>query len=293
MQIRQLEYFVSLCETLNFTRTAEEFYVSQTAVTQQIHALKEELGALLFHRTRRMVEMTPAGEQLYDDAKLILRQLRDAEMRVRQVKNVVSGSLKIGILTGYAQYGMARALHAFHAALPDVTLSFLTGSSPELYRALELGTIDLAVVHSYPQRSGEFLCAASRRFPIVAVCAPDDPLAKKSVVCAADLTGRPSCLLHSQRDNSGESAAIRSFYRKIGIVPEAAYESDDIAAVMLAAAAGLGYALMPGYFTDALQGSEALTVRPLAGQEQAIEVALLYRPDSPNPLIPRFLEIYQ
>lgn len=67
MQIRQLEYFVAVAEQLNFTKAAKQFYISQTAVTLQIKALEEELGVVLFYRTNRKVELTPAGKTFLDE----------------------------------------------------------------------------------------------------------------------------------------------------------------------------------------------------------------------------------
>ena len=73
MQLRQLEYFIAVAEHLNFTKAAQQFYISQTAVTLQIKALEEELGVTLFHRSNRKVELTPAGKTFLEDANAILR----------------------------------------------------------------------------------------------------------------------------------------------------------------------------------------------------------------------------
>ena len=91
MQIRQLEYFLAVCEHLNFTKAARQFYISQTAVSLQIQTLEEELGVRLFNRTNRRVELTPAGRTFQEDARAILRRTKDAMERARRADTVLTG----------------------------------------------------------------------------------------------------------------------------------------------------------------------------------------------------------
>ena len=146
MQIRQLEYFLSLCKTLNFTRTAEAFFVSQTAVTQAIKALETELGTPLFIRTKRNVTLTPAGELLREDAGIILQQIAAAETRVRSASADMTGSLRIGFVAGYEHEGLVEALHTFHTIYPEVKLSVETESGDVLWRKLEADGLECRVI---------------------------------------------------------------------------------------------------------------------------------------------------
>ena len=65
MNLKQFEYFIKIAENKNFTRTAEEMFISQPALSQQIRSLEEEFGFSLFYRTNKLVELTPAGEYFY------------------------------------------------------------------------------------------------------------------------------------------------------------------------------------------------------------------------------------
>ena len=78
MNLKQLEYFVSVAETLNFTRAARKCFISQTAMTQQIRALEESIGVLLFIRDKHHVELTPAGRVFMYEAKAILSRSEEA-----------------------------------------------------------------------------------------------------------------------------------------------------------------------------------------------------------------------
>ena len=75
MNIKQLEYFVDLSETLNFTKTAQNFYISQTAITKQIQCLEDDLGIPLFHRTKKCVSLTSEGRSYLPYAKKILEDI--------------------------------------------------------------------------------------------------------------------------------------------------------------------------------------------------------------------------
>ena len=78
MTSRQLEYFLAVARYLNFTRAAEALYVSQTAITRQIQVLEEEVGAQLFFRTKKQVQLTAAGQVFLTEARAILERTRSA-----------------------------------------------------------------------------------------------------------------------------------------------------------------------------------------------------------------------
>lgn len=84
MNTKQLEYFISVAENLSFTKTAEKFYISQTAVTQQIKALEEQINVTLFTRSKRHVELTPAGKVFLSEARTIIKNINDAIAKTQQ-----------------------------------------------------------------------------------------------------------------------------------------------------------------------------------------------------------------
>ena len=290
MQIRQLEYFVSLCDTLNFTRTAEAFYVSQTAVTQQIKVLEEELNTKLFERTRRSVSVTPAGRMLYDDARLIIRHMREAETRVRSLADNVRGTLRIGSLRGFEEEWYVTALHDFHTRMPGVQLSFVRGSSSELYRALRSGMVDVIFVLRFWENRKDLDFWPLDGYPLLVVCREDHPLADLPAIHPKDLEGYPMVMIHTAADDSGEDVVIKRFFREAGFTPEIVFRSEDIGTNMLAVSAGLGYALIPSYLGGHIQTSMHLVTRPMIGHETALQAAAVWNRDNENPLIAKLLE---
>ena len=91
MNTQQLESFLSVAEHLNFARAAEALNITQSAVSRQIHALENELGTKLFHRTSRSVVLTPSGVIFYEDAKNFMGSLRIATTKIgKKRKHTVS-----------------------------------------------------------------------------------------------------------------------------------------------------------------------------------------------------------
>ena len=98
MNIKQLEYFVDLSETLNFTKTAQNFYISQTAITKQIQCLEDDLGIPLFHRTKKCVSLTSEGRSYLPYAKKILEDIDLSYKVIEEYQKGNQGSISIGFI---------------------------------------------------------------------------------------------------------------------------------------------------------------------------------------------------
>ena len=96
MNINQLKYFISVAEYRSFTKAANQFYISQTAITQQIQALEESMGVTLIDRSRRPIMLTPAGNVFLNEARAILERMDMAVSRVRDASTGLVGTLRIG-----------------------------------------------------------------------------------------------------------------------------------------------------------------------------------------------------
>ena len=101
MNINQLRYFVSAAENRSFTKAAAQYYISQTAVTQQIQALEYTVGVALFDRSSRPISLTPAGKLFLADAKAILERINHSINRVQEASVGFVGNLRIGYTKGY------------------------------------------------------------------------------------------------------------------------------------------------------------------------------------------------
>src|SRR4051812_19137177 len=96
MELRHLRYFVAVAEELSFTRAAERLHIGQPPLSQQVQALEEEIGAILFDRTRRSIRLTEAGRIFLEDAQRVLAMASGAAATARRVQKGEIGQLKIG-----------------------------------------------------------------------------------------------------------------------------------------------------------------------------------------------------
>ena len=101
MNTNQLRYFVTAAECRSFTKAADQFYITQTAITQQIRALEDSLGVPLFDRSSRPISLTPAGSAFLSDARSILGRIDQAVNRIQEVSTGMVGTLRIGYTKGF------------------------------------------------------------------------------------------------------------------------------------------------------------------------------------------------
>src|ERR1051326_4130301 len=146
MEMHQLTYFESVSRHLHFTRAAEELNVAQPAVSQQIRKLEAELGAPLFHRMKRHVALTEAGETFLPHARAVLQRLEEARLEVQELSGLRKGRLAVGAPPSVGTHLLPRALAAFSRRHPGIALAFREAGSRTLVNLLENGDLDLAVV---------------------------------------------------------------------------------------------------------------------------------------------------
>ena len=136
MNRNQLRYFVAAAEHRSFTKAAEQYYISQTAVTQQIQQLEQSLGCELFDRSTRPVSLTSAGSAFLQDAKAILERMSRAQERVHDAATGLTGTLRVGYVRGYERSDLSTLMRHFHQKNSNVLISFYRCSTDVLAAGL-------------------------------------------------------------------------------------------------------------------------------------------------------------
>ncbi|UCI21586.1 LysR family transcriptional regulator [Mesorhizobium sp. B2-1-8] len=136
--------FVTVADKASMTAAANALHLTQGAVSQQVKRLEETLGCSLFERDRRGLRLTHSGERLFDKARRLL-SLND-EIWTDMVGTAVAGQVRLGVPYDLVGTLLAPVLKAYAEAYPQVEISLVCASSPELAAALAAGTIDLAVI---------------------------------------------------------------------------------------------------------------------------------------------------
>lgn len=292
MQMRQLTYFVAVCETLNFTKAAKRFYISQTAVTQQIKALETELGVQLFNRDNRHVTITPAGVSFLTDARRILAQVASAKERVQAANTAVLGTLRIGYVNGLEKTRLADWLNQFHQQYPNATFTLLRQNVAALYDAVLADQLDLVLNLNYTSQPIPHLkTKLLQHAALMAVFPMQHPLANQTMIRPAALKDYPLIDIEKHTSKYHEATTIMKFFTDAGFLPDVKYVSNDIENTILAVAAGLGYALLPAYFTQSLNLDDRVIALPIVGCEKALNIVAAWKPENTNPLLPYFLSL--
>ena len=287
MNQTQLRLFVAAAESRSFTKTAEQFFITQAAVTQHIQALETTLGCELFDRRRRPMQLTPSGKSFYEDAKQILRQMSAAASRTKEAAAGESGSLHIGFLKGYERSDFSLTARSFRRANPNTFLTFERKSSDQLAAGLMQGRFDLIYTWDSTnlRQSPEVEWRQADRIRLVAALYSAHPLAGRTKLTRAELRGEKLLYMSPSEDfdSYGDEAFIR-LYRAAGYRPDILYRSADLEVILTMVAAEEGISILPDYFTNKLVGADNLVFIPLRGVKEHEEIDVFWRRDNTNPL---------
>lgn len=290
MELRHLRYFVAVAEEGNIGRAAERLHMSQPPLTRQIALLERELGAQLFTRTNRGVELTNAGTVLLDDARRMLHLADQAADRAARAGAGVAGRLDVALF-GTGIFGaIPQLLRAFRAEAPDVKVVLHNMNKDEQVEALGHRTIDLAfnrVVQPPPGLTAETLLLER-----LYVAVPEGhPLEARTAIRLAELEGEPLVLFPSGPRPSFIDVVAR-MCRDTGFEPTVVAEVADVVHGIALVASGGAVALVP-------ESARNLRVpgvvhRPLTDSPQLhIELCCIYRTDDDSPVLRRLLESFR
>lgn len=246
MELRQIEYFVAVAEERHFTRAARRMHVAQSGLSASVRSLERELGAALFVRSTRRVELTDAGRALLAEARNTLHSLTAARDAVAAVQGLLRGSLSIGTIQCLPGLDMAAALARFRTAHPGVAVGLRQASSPELVEAVRNGELDVAFVSAPAAGTGAVATAPLTAESMVVSCGPDHPFAAAGAVSLADLATEtfvdfsPGWVTRDLTDDA---------LRAAGLARRVALQVDDVHSLLDLVAHGLGVALVPEHFT--------------------------------------------
>lgn len=276
-QLRQLEYFVAVAETLNFRRAADRTNTTQPTLSEQIKALEERLGVRLFERTTSRVVITAAGAEVLEIAKRMLRDAAEIRAITARRRKELSGLLRLGLPPTIGPYLMQRAAPAIHAHHPDLKL-YLREETPEaLQRSLEDGHLDV-IIAPLPIKSAEVSVHVLGREPLLVALGADHPLAKLDALSLADLEGVDILALGRGQQLHDTVAAL---CEEAGARLRHDFEGTSLDMLREMVIMGLGITFMPGlYAARELVTDPHIALRPLKGRDVSRPIAMAWRTSS-------------
>jgi len=146
MELRHLRYFVEVAQALNFTKAGQRLRVAQPALSRQIRQLEEEVGVRLLERTRRGVQMTPAGEAFLVEARAVLEQSVQAIQVAQQRGQGKAGQLNLGYVWGLFHSVVPQVVSRFRQVYPEVAVHLFDFTATQQAQAIAQGRLDLGFV---------------------------------------------------------------------------------------------------------------------------------------------------
>jgi DNA-binding transcriptional LysR family regulator len=289
MELRQLAYFVAVAEEGHFTRAAERVLVAQPAISQQIRRLEKELGEELFHRNKRTVRLSAAGRTFLPHARATLAAAARASGAVASMRDLVIGKLAVGVFQGAPEGLAAGLLGRFRRHCPGVEVWVSEDYSASLLDRVHRGELDAALTGLPPGKpapTGVSTIEVTTE-NLVAIVAPDDPLAVAGQVDLVRLRGQPLVTL-SRR--SSMRIEIDTACAKAGFQPRVVAEANHLRLLVELVAAGLGVSIVAPSVVPAQAGVAVLgLVRPVL----SVRSVLASRDPAISPATRAFLALAQ
>jgi LysR family transcriptional regulator, carnitine catabolism transcriptional activator len=273
LSTRELRAFVALAEQRSFTRAAALCHLSQPAFSALVRQLEVQIGARLFDRTTRSVELTAEGQALLEPARGLLRATAHAVADVRDHAARRRGRVALALLPSLAAGWLPPLLADFRAAHPGIELDVADVLSDDCVERVRSGRADLALA-STRRKAAELLTDpfCTDRFHLV--CRRDHALARgRGAVKLADLATHPVVQL-------SRSSSVRQ-YVEAAIYPmqlHSVLELDQLSTVAGMVRAGLGVTLVPSLTLFHFQHAD-LVSRPLAGGGPTRQLFVVRRAD--------------
>ena len=276
MEMQQVRYFVTLAQTLNFTRAADLCNVSQPALTRAIQQLEHEFGGPLFHRERNNTHLSELGRMMLPYLETVQASTQAAKAAARSAKKIENVTMTLGAMCTIGPQLVADLIVKFQAEHPDVEVSVVDGEARAMIEKLEKGDLHLSIV-GVPEELPDTLHQLpvfSERFVIV--IPRNHPWAEKNAIRVCELDGEP----YVGRTNCEVFQMVTQDFARRGVTTKKVFSSprDDWVQKMIKA--GLGFGFFPEYcVTD-----PDLVVRPLIEPEYSRTIYLATvrgRPHSP------------
>jgi DNA-binding transcriptional LysR family regulator len=273
MNLQQLRYAVALADAQSFTKAAVNEYVVQSALSQQLRKLEDELGVTLFERTTRMVAPTPAGEALLPLMRQVLAGVDQIKFGAQSISGTVAGRLTVGMMEVPSEsLDVAALMATFHTRYPEVSVTLRSGGSDLLIDAVRDRKLDVAIVGSnLPSTTGRLTFTELFVEPLVAVLPAGHTLAGGGAVRLDQLASLPFI------DFPPGYGLRHETDRGFANVPRrVAFEVTRVDEVIHFVRRDLGVALLPESVAASRVGDDpTLVLRPVAGADLYRQVNLV------------------
>lgn len=289
MNLNQLEYFVAVAENLSFTKAARQCFISQTAMTQQIHALEQTVGVPLFVRDKHHVMLTPAGVVYLKEARTILKRNDDAIRLARVAGEGTTGELTVGYISGFGTSDCADILRGFREAYPGISMKLFRSTMSGLFDALARGECDIALtIQTHQQEFSNIGHQYIRSYPLTAVLPAEHPLAERKNITYSDLKAENFIIMQPSARPRAEMEEMLWVYERGGFMPNVVALETEPETIMLMISLGMGISILPEYIVRLYYRKNDIRILPVVksdGNAETLDFEMAWSEDNGNPAV--------
>lgn len=287
MHLETLKVFCDVVETRSFSTAASQNFVTQSAVSQQIRMLEERYGRQLLERSRGNVQLTPAGEILYQVSKEIVQRYLDLESHLAAMAGVVGGTVRVATVHSVGLYELSTPLKRYLKAFPQVQLNIEYSRAPRIFDDVSKGNVDFGVV-AFPQKRPGFVVVPFREDKLVLVTPRGHALAEHKQVSVKKLAGE--AFVGFERDIPTRKETDR-ILRRYGVEARYVMELDNIEVIKRVVEIGLGLAILPEAAVRADVRARTLSAVSLSDETFLRPLGIVHRQGKHfSPAAERFIE---
>lgn len=191
MEFRVLQYFLAVTREGNISAAAQSLNLSQPSLSRQLKNLEDELGAKLFIRGNRRIELTEEGLILRKRAGEIMQLVELTESEISEVKNNISGTLSIGAGESLSMHRITGVFRRLKENYPDIRLNVVSGDTEDLQDRLDRGLLDFALIFTDFDRNAYHHLTLEEKEIFGVIMRRDDALAEKEYITVKDLYDKP------------------------------------------------------------------------------------------------------
>jgi DNA-binding transcriptional LysR family regulator len=288
MELRHLRYFVVLATELNFTRAARKLRIAQPALSTQIADLEREIGTPLLFRTKRVVELTPAGVVFFEDARTILDASDKAVMRAIRTARGEVGSLSIGFFAGPVISFLPNLIKRYRDRYPNVSIRMRELSPERQLSAIATGEIDVGLTRPLPAGYQNLTHEVLFHEPLFVAVTEHHPLASKEGVSLVEFEHDPFLLL-DRSVAPGLNDHILAACRNAGFSPHIISTPDLMLSILTMVSAGMGVSIVPNGTRNL--GVKNVTFVPLSPPLIPVPLIISWKAQGATPTCEAFVQL--
>jgi len=273
MTITQLEYIIALSKYENFLEASKHCFVTQPTLSIQVQKLEEQLGVIIFDRSKKPLKPTEIGKRIIEQAKVIIRESKRIDEILMESKNVLEGDFRLGIIPSVSISLLPLFLKSFTEKYPKIKLILSEMKTEDLLEKLENEEIDVGIA-STPLGDPQLIEKPLYLEPFFIFVHPDNPLFQKKEISESDLIGQDILLMSEGHCFRNQVTQICKLRKNKGIY----FESGNFQTLIALVEQNIGITLLPALVVDNIRSPELKKmVKKIAGSNPSREISLIYR----------------